>query len=237
MLLAKIDHAPVPRAERRALTLAAQRGDQDAFERLLADLVPNLRAVVRRWGAFVGEDAEAVALLAFTEAVMAYDSRADIDGVGVVALLSQHVLEGMREAADASYAVTVPSRTLQRFWAILRHAGGDPDAAERLAPQFDMTPDTFRDVRVAVLGSVELRPELATAEPAVPHVEDRVMAAQALAALSGAEHTIARRAHGFGLYGPESDGQIAEALGMSRQSVQRKRVRALDTMREALGVA
>lgn len=240
-MLHTLTHAPIAASQRRAITLRAQAGDSDAYLALLRDVLPNLRAGVRRFGASMERDeAESVALLAFTEAVNAYDPVVDRDGVGVVALLSQCVIERLREAADVDRCiVSIPSRTVQRFWGIMRAADGDFGAALGLVTAHGMDERTFRDVYSVIFGTVSLTVAsdyADTLDVGTSEVEDRLMAEHALSALDGDELTITRRANGFDTFRPESDATIADALGSSRTAVQRKRANALVTMREALGV-
>lgn len=81
-----------------------------------------------------------------------------------------------------------------------------------------------------------------TAVAAITRVEDKVMADKALAAVEPDERTIVRHAYGFApeSYRPMSDEEVAEVtkhtLGYSRSTVQRKRSRALATMRAELGL-
>ena len=242
-MLNRMTYSPIAPAERRAVTLRAKAGDSDAFMALLSDVLPNLRAGISRFctGRMDRDDAESVALLAFTEALAAYDPARDREAVGVVSLLSQHVLEALRAAADeARSPISVPSRTLQRFWGIMRAADGDYRTARDLAPSFQMDARTFGDVYSAVFGTVSLtvaEQYVDSLDLGTGAIEDRVLADQALSVLGDDEAAITRLAYGFTTDRPESDGAIAEELGMSRSVVQRKRTRALGQMREAVGVA
>lgn len=243
LLLNQITAAPVDRAERRALTLAAQKGDETAFLALLADLLPNLRAGLRRFQGAAGspEDAEAVALLAFTEAIHDYDPKRDPEGIGVVRLLSERVVSALADAASQAHSgVTIPPRTASRFWAILKAADGNAEVAAAAAPGYGMASSTFREIHGVLFNTSTLAEAEWLSDSghmAYESVEDRALASQALGALDGEELAVTRRAYGFATHRPESDGEIAGALGISRSGVQRKRAAALDTMREALCVS
>jgi DNA-directed RNA polymerase specialized sigma subunit len=243
MLLSTLAHKPVPTSQRRSLTLKAKGGDDAAYMALLSDLLPNLRAAIRRFSGPIGdaEEAEAVALVAFTEAIRDYDPARDPQGVGVVSLLSDRVLSALADAAQQSRtSVTVPTRTAQRFWAIMRKAEGDERKAALIAPDYGMAEATFREVYSIVFGTVSLTvvqdyaDTLGTLTESA--VEDQILAEQALGALDTDELAVTRRAFGFASFRPQSDAEIAGELNTSRSSVQRKRTSAIGTMREALGV-
>jgi DNA-directed RNA polymerase specialized sigma subunit len=246
-VLSSVETRPLVKSTRKATVLAAKRGDEAAYEALLADFVPNLRALSRAFADRIGRDeAEAAALLGFVEAVAAYDPEEDPDGVGVVAILSGYVRESLAASAGVTMPFTVPDRTAKRFWGILRQAEGDPLKAAALAPSRDMAEDTFRSLYALMRGTSSLE-SWADTEAAggdsfygwsveAASVEDRFDVARAFDAVDDLESSIVKAAYGFTDYRPMSDAEIAEeGWAGSRSKVQRVRAGALAKMRVALG--
>lgn len=247
-VLSTITTRPLVKADRKATVMAAKHGDQSAYEALLADFVPNLRALSRAFSDRLGRDeAEAAALLGFCEAVEAYDPDMDPEGVGVVAILSGYVREALASAAGVTMPFTVPDRTAKRFWGILRQAEGDPVKAAALAPSRDMATETFQSLYALMRGTTSLEAWISTEREGgdsffgwsveAASVEDRFDVARAFDAVGDTEATVVKAAYGFTEYRPMSDAEIAEAgLVGSRSKVQRVRTNALVKMRVALGV-
>lgn len=238
-----ITHHSVDPSKRKALTLAAQKGDESATLALMADLKPNLVSICNRYARMADvEELESAAAEAFLIAIKEYDPSRDRDGVGVVALLSERVMQGVTRAVNVdTFSDLVPWRTLMRFWSIYKMAEGDRDAGARLAPEYSMKAETFLAVYNLSFGNVAMAEveEYGTvdAEVAMASVEDRLMADQALASLDDpTDIQIVKRAYGFYGFRPESDAAIADALDMSRQAVHRRRTKSLKVMREAIGI-
>jgi DNA-directed RNA polymerase specialized sigma24 family protein len=239
-LLAALPKTVLSHEERRTLTLAAKEGDAAAYETVLSDLAPNLLALARSFSDAIGdfEEAESVAIHGFAEALEAYRPQDDPDGVGVLAILSGNVRERLSEAAGSTHAVTVPARTLRRYFAILKRADGDVSAAAALAPALDLSEEAFWSIHGAVSGGGPLTEDTDTEEDPAQRAENAALARQALHALAPTPdlHAIATRAYGFHDYRAQTDAEIGGELGMTRPTVQRRRQAALGIMREAVGV-
>lgn len=235
--------------EERETLHAAQAGDEDAKMTLLYAYAPALRNVVARYRDVLGaDDARMAAVLAFLDAVAAFDpERYD----RLAAVVAPALTNELGELVAASAAVSVPHRTRTRFFGILRRAGNDVHKAVLLAPKYEMSRETFYAVLEAINaesmdapGDGE-RDEFGGYErPAVPlwnpedvyaDAEDRILVEMAFSAVDDQETDICRMSYGFTSYNPLPDGQIAHDLGMTRPTVQRRRAGALSKMRDALG--
>lgn len=237
-------------AEREAIA-AAKLGDNEATADLLYAYAPAIRNVVER---FTGEghtsspddeELRSTALLGFVEAVAAFDPEKHVRLSAVVRVVLARV---MREEYPSRDAFHVPARTLTRFYSILRQAEGNVYAAAALAPQYEMTKETFFAVLSAVrdVDSVDGAPsddEGATdlgadnARPlwdATAAEEDAILVAAAFEAVDDLEKTVCELSYGFTDYDPVPDAEIGHRLGLSRQKTQRTRSSALGKMRSAL---
>ena len=251
-----------PKEEREAIR-AAQSGDEAATLKLLHAYAFALREVsgkYRRaggaWAAGPGvSDLVAALRMAavegFLEALYAFD----LDGAHsrLAATVEGYVANSMSTAVVAPVAVTVPGRTLKRFYSILRKADGDPVKGATLAPQYSMTVETFASVLAAVRSTRSLdgpggdaggssegasHPDLqAVGRDSYDDVEDRLLVEAAFAAVDDLEANVCRLAYGFSDYGPVPDSEVAHRLGLSRPKVQRVRASALGKMRNAVGAA
>ena len=256
-----IEHAE---DERLAIELA-KHSDAAALERLLLAYAPLIRKLVgthrhaggARTAAGMSshdvDDLRGSALLGFMEAVHAFDPEVH---VRLAAVVGGHLADALRATGSApASALSIGPRTLKRFFGIVREAGGDMVAAEALATEREMTPDTFRAIRSALrdgesydslqasegvdggVREIEASPlQYGDTEP-IRDVEDAILAAAAFRSVDATEGEVCRKAYGFEDRDPISDAEIAEELGMSRATAQRTRTRALDKMRSALGVA
>lgn len=241
-------------AEREAIA-AAKLGDNEATVALLYAYAPAIRNVVER---FTGEghtaspeddELRSTALLGFSEAIAAFDPEKHVRLSSVVRVVLARV---MREEYPSRDAFHVPPRTLTRFYSILRQAEGNVYAAAALAPQYEMTKETFFAVLSAVrdvdsidgtptedegaasdLGKDNARPlwDASAAE------EDAILVAAAFESVNDLEKTVCELSYGFTDYDPVPDAEIGHRLGLSRQKTQRTRSSALGKMREALAVA
>jgi DNA-directed RNA polymerase specialized sigma subunit len=262
------DAAPLPEADEVAAIEAAQLGDESATLALMEAYGPALRAAVSRFSGLVEgdapidpEDARMTAVSGFMEALHAHDPAKGSRLAGTVA---QYVNEALTEATKTTRpALSVPKRTLSRFFGILREAEGDVAAARDLAPSREMTHATFDQILAAARpGSIEalrdpsgagteLRDLVAqpvfTPSPVVD-VEDRILADAALRACDDDEHRVVSLQYGFSPVVEFVDGQrvqvdrlpsdreIGDIIGMTRPTVQRRGKSALTKMRKALGV-
>lgn len=234
-------------AEEVELIARAATGDPDAMTRLFACYVPHLRQAVGRYTRVLPlDDARQAAWLGLASAVRAFDpTRAD----RLNAVIRPHVESELSAAArEAGAGFAVPSRTLDRFFGILAKAGGDVVEAARIAPEHEMTAETFRDVLAAVNAGASLDEAVAAygdnalgvlvSPREIADAEDRVLTDLAFRAVDDFERDVCRLKYGFTdeSYGDEmSDDAVGYHLGVSRLKAQRTRTRALGKMRRALG--
>jgi RNA polymerase sigma factor (sigma-70 family) len=252
-------------AEERQTIELATFGDAASIERLLLAYAPIVRKLVgthrHAGGARTSsgmsshdlDDLRGAALLGFMEAIHAFDPEVH---VRLAAVIGGHLADSLRATGSApASALSIGPRTLKRFFGIVREAGGDMLAAVELAPEREMTKDTFRSI-VSALRDGESYNALAAEEGAdgrvreieaspfqysdtepIRDVEDAILAQAALAAVDPLEERVCRLAYGFEDRDPISDAEIADELTMSRATTQRTRTRALDKMRQRLGIA
>lgn len=250
---AEHDAHTLTEAEEAETIAAAQAGDESAAERLLFAYGPVLRNAVARiherliedgtLGADL-EDLQASAVAALFEVIVSHDPSLNprIAGRAYTAIRRALVDE---VTSGASFAV--PERTLSRYNGIVRAAEGDLEEAERQAPEFGMSREVFRDVRAAVetnrhdlnaTGDEDEAPAnyspIYSPAPIVD-VEDKILVDLAFRAVDDEEARIVELAYGFTEYDPVPDAEIAHRLGLTRPTAQRKRGKALDKMRKALG--
>lgn len=252
-------------AERDAI-LAAKKGDEDATLDLMFAYAPALRNGVKWYTRAIPsvdradglEEIRSVAVFGLLEAIAAFDVDAGYDRLA--ATVGEYVANAVAEHAQAVCGLTVPSRTLSRFFAILRKAEGNVYEAAALAPKYHMTRETFLAVLSAVrsesydayavkeeegavsgdlLGKTEVSEGgLLPVLDAYEAVNQRMEVEAAFAAVDDVEEAVCRLAYGFETYGdPVPDGEIGHRLGMTRPTVQRRRASALGKMRDALEVA
>lgn len=243
---------------------AARAGDSDAVLRLATAYGPALRAAVSNFAsgvkggrdtggtglgtsAFEVGDVQSTVLVGFMETIREHDPAVSPRLAGTI---RRRIARELADLFAETMPFTVPERTLSRFYGILRDAEGDLDAAERIAEERGMTPETFRDVYAAVRATGSLDGLLAeaaesgagfTASPVVSaapivDVEDRILVDVAFRAVDDDEARICGLAYGFTEYDPQPDAEIAHRMGLTRPTVQRKRGKALGKMRKALGV-
>ncbi|UVK63567.1 DNA binding protein [Arthrobacter phage Janeemi] len=250
----------VSAAEERDLIAAAKLGDNDATVALMYAYAPAIRNVVER---FTGEghtttpedeELHATALLGFAEAIAAFDPEKHDRLSSVVRVVLARV---MRDQYPGRDGFSVPARTLTRFYSILRKAEGNVYEAAALAPQYEMSRETFFAVLSAVRNTDSLDAAHALDDPTGSEgffsgelsmntrplwdssaaEEDALLVEAAFEAVDGVEESVCRLAYGFESYGdPVPDVEIGHRLGMTRPTVQRRRASALGKMREALAV-
>lgn len=228
---------------------AAKDGDDEAFLRLFAAYIPALNRAVRQFSsALPQDDARQAATLGLMQAVQAFDPERSNR---LASILRSYVADALASAAsDATGGFAVPTRTLKRFFSILSRAGGDVREALRLAPNFEMTEETFRAVHAAVSATASLEVELGEGGDRVDasisaldvlspteivDAEDRVLCRLAFSAVNKTEAAVCRLAYGFADYDPQPDGEIGFRLGFSRLKALRTRQRALGKMRCVVG--
>jgi len=255
--------------EERELIRRAKDRDEDAVIGLLYAYGPLLRKSVGSYryagGAWsenqkhsaAQEDLRSGAVLALLEAVQAFDfERWD----RLAAILPQMTANELASALVGPVAFSVPSRTLKRFYSILRAAKGNVYEAAALAPSLKMTTDTFLAVHQAVraaestdrpmnndtgqasgdssseaIGSSYSDHAVPTWDGSYGDVEDAILVETAFQVVDTLEKDVIRLAYGFSDYDPVPDAEIGERLGFSRPKVQRVRASGLAKMRIAIG--
>jgi len=244
-------------AEEADLIVRAQAADDEATMTLVTAYGRALRAAVRNFGAGATDghsagnhdldlaDLQSTALVGFLTLIAEHDPEQSPRLAGRVAA---YLTRFLSEEFAAVAAFTVPTRTLRRFYGILRAYDGSASLAEEHAHEHGMTRETFLDVLAAVRGTGSLdavtadgdSPEVYatpvyTTTPVVD-VEDRILTDVAFGAVDDEEERICRLSYGFTEYDPQPDAEIAHRMGLTRPTVQRKRGKALGKMRKALGV-
>lgn len=242
--------------EEVALIESAQAGDEAAYLRLLEAYGPALRSAVGSASKIIdAEEAQATALVAFAEILSSHDARnPDYEDGRLAPRLTPHLKDSLGLAVSGSYAFRVPKRSLTRYLGILKEAEGDVAAARDLAPSRAMSVETFDAIHAAAgTASLDERLEGAFASEAghaepgmnetplfsptpIVDIEDRMLVKAAFRAVDDDSARIVELAYGFTEYDPVPDAEIAHRLGLTRPTVQRRRGKALDSMRKALGV-
>lgn len=245
---ATVDRNDVQAAAHPDLIAAAQSGDTAAADTLYRSVITNLRAWSREYSDTIDfEDALAAASLAFSEAVADFVPG---KGASFLGLLRTYVTSALTDAGrqggktGRGVRVSVPERTLKRFYAILRAADYDLARGLEIAASKDMATDTFRDLYYALASDdgavteddeaeVYLIPDPSSVEL---QAEETLLLETAWKAVDDFETDVCRLAYGFSDYRPNSDGEIAEKLGYGRATIQRRRQGALSKMRVSLGL-
>lgn len=249
--------------EERETIHAAKAGDEAATVKLLYAYAATLRACAARYriagerpavwdgntpsNLYERQEMQAVAVTGLLEAVQAFDLTGPHHRLA--ATVEKYVIEALTTNMATTVPVAVPSRTLRRFFGILRRTEGDVQAAAALAPHYEMSRETFfavlRAVRTEYLEAPADGEELLSRESSArplwdgdddyADATDRILVEMAFNAVDDQETDICRLSYGFSSYNPVPDGQIAHDLGMTRPTVQRRRAGALTKMRDALG--
>lgn len=256
--------------EERDAIVRAAFGDQESFLALIYAYGPALRNGLRWYRRAVPnpnptdvEDVRSGAVAGLFDAIIAFDpERFD----RLAATAPQYILKGVSEAAKVVSPFAIPSRTLSRFFGILRAAEGNVEEAAASAPDYHMSTEVFLSVLDAVrnIGTMDnIRgnsPEAYTAnaggfaeeddwsrrqvsplpgasQDAYADAEDRILVEVAFDAVDTLEKDVCKLAYGFTDYDPLPDAEIGARMGFSRPKIQRVRTGALDKMRSALGVA
>lgn len=251
-------------AERETVA-QAKSGDEAATVALMYAYAPTLRACAARYriagerpvtwdndspsNLYDRDEMRSLAAMGLLEAVHAFD----LDGPHerLAAIVEKHVVKSLTDNMTTTVAVSVPSRSLRRFFSIVRAADGDMLKASAIAPDFEMSRETFaailRSVRTEYLDAPltgeeglearsdnDARPLWHNGEQ-FADADDRILCELAFSVADDLETDVCRLAYGFADYEPVPDGEIAHRIGMTRPTVQRKRSSALIKMRAALG--
>lgn len=195
------------------LVLAAQAGDESASMALVNAYAPALRnALARHHDALDPEDAEQEVVLALLSLIAKHDPATG----RLAGRVSVYVKDALLEATGATNPWGIPPRTLKRYFAILRKAGGDTAEAARIAPDNDMATTTFLDL-AAILSTDSLdvasdtehegagRARIERATPVggseerdpLEALADAELVSLAFAAVSHDESAVVRQAYGF----------------------------------------
>lgn len=247
--------------EERAAILAAKGGDSDALVAILYAYSYALSNAVAQFrhagGASAGqssstsEEMHSAALFGVMEAIHKFDPAKHHR---LAAVVNGELLDSLSTSIVGPVAITVPARSLKRFYHILRTAKGDVVAASALAPQHEMKVETFLNILAAVrtvepdlngteddadetFSRLEAAKPIWTVRDGHADAEDRILVESAFRAVDDLEEDVCRLAYGFADFDPVSDAEIGHRLGLSRPKTQRVRAGALVKMRSALGVA
>lgn len=246
-------------AEREAIA-AAKLGDEAATIAIMYAYAPAMRngmAHFRYAGGVWSEgfradhltqELRSLAVHGLIEAIHAFNPEVHHR---LASIAAKRIIQEMAELVGP-VAFTVPTRTLTRFYSILRKADGDPVKAAAIATKHSMTVETFMDVLSAVrTTNLELASDeeddsamLARWEAARPvwsrtedAAEDALLVEAAFDAVDDLEEEVCRLSYGFSDYDPVPDAEIGHRLGFSRAKAQRTRSSALGKMRDALAVS
>lgn len=219
-------------------------GADEGVVRLVEGFGPLLRKSVRRYAPVLSADeAAAAAVLGVHEAARTCDGSGAGSPASFTAVVSACVDVALRDAAAESAAVHVPSRTLTRFFGVLRRAGGDAELAVAIAPEFSLSREAFYAVAAAVrCGSLDVESvadaaaRVVSPEDGLSALETRELIGAAFRVVDDLESDVIRAAYGFSDFRAKPDAEIAGDFGMSRTTIQRVRARGLGKMREALAV-
>lgn len=241
-------------ADEAVLIEAAKAGDEEAQTRLIIAYGPALRSAVKRFMKRLPveerggkeDDAQMEALAAFMEVLHQHDPEKNPRLAG---RLASRLVAALANAAQMDAVMTIPERTLSRFYGILRAAEGDLETASEMAPSMGMSIHVFNDIRAVVHDATTLtvdddedgdrflaQPLHSNLYTAYDEVEDHVIIDMAFKAVDDEEARIVELAYGFTEYEPVPDAEVGHRLGLTRPTVQRKRGKAIEKMREALGV-
>lgn len=229
-----------------------QAGDSEASWPLIQKYAPHMVRIARRYlDRMDRDDLSGLAIEGLLTAVRAF--RPDSDTRVLAAILGPYVENALARGIASAIPMVVPDRTYTRYAGIMRRAEGDVNVAVSLAPAHGMSVEVLLAIRRAMtsvdsldehIGEDDDGGNLHDVIPAALAEFDETVANDLLVSLAfGAvdelEKDITRLAYGFEpeQYGdPMPDAEIAHRVGMTRPTVQRRRVKALDKMRERLAV-
>lgn len=227
---------PINADQERALVQQAQNGDKAAVATLIRTQAPFLwrLAVKSSTPAMSADDLFQAGIEGLMQAIEQHDN-----GHRLFTYAMPFVKRRMFDAVSSgSWAVTVPYRSLLRYFAAVRNTDSLDDAktwAGDRAQGRRMAAETFEAVHDALNGATTLDSD--EAQAAADDVEATATASALVAALldkvSGRDREVVVLHYGLAGEEPMSDGAIAKRLGIDRTRVVRIRNRALGVMREA----
>lgn len=235
--------------ESRALIASAQNGDENAMMTLLEGYRPLLRAALTEFKRNdpADDDAQSLVVLAAVEAIKAFDLNSDRDYVGGdIAHRARRALSA--DGGRWNGGVSVPSRTLERWWAAVRKADGNLERAEEYAKAAKLDIHAFRAVTAAITGRAPEDVSECTDEigggidtlAELDRIEDQRAVKAALESVTGHHFDVVWIHYGFSDpdAGQVPDAEVGHRLGgRSRLWALRRRQEALNIMRATLGVS
>lgn len=246
-------------AEEQAVIARAQDGDEDAKMALIYAYGYALRSAAGKASKSGQQTAEEVEdlrmdlLLSFLEAIGKFDPARS---QRLAAVLTFDLKKAVGMATATTTDMAVPTRTIQRYFSVLRTAkdqGVDPVDLVKSRKSgmslkaFLATQDALRNIERASSGEDEdggtaLSWENLTVHPlhfdrTEEAEEDTLLVEAAFDAVDDLEEDVIRLAYGFTEPNTFTDDAIGERLGFSRSKTQRHHQDGLGKMRAALGVA
>lgn len=235
----------LPRDVEVDLIADAKAGSSDALVALIRQYAPVLRQHASRHRPHMDDDeARSTAAVAVLDACHVFDPATQDRLAAVIVRVLQ---SGLSAAASSHTPMSIPTRTLQRFYGILKRADGDVTVARTLAPAYKMSEETFNDVLSALrtvdplvndgddpngLANVSHARPIWTGS--APDAETSDLVALAFAAVDPLESEVISLAYGFTDYDPVPDAEIGFRLGVNRVTAWRYRTRGIVKMRAAL---
>lgn len=254
-----------PEAEAHLIRQAQDHSQAEQRANALATLYLAYRPVIlatrKRYREHLDrDDLDQELYAAFLEVVETHDVEASPRLAGRISQMLTNALD--RAVSTATNAWSIPPRTLQRFYGILRRADGDLERAAELAPEYLMPTETFLWIAHLLRKTGSLTPApsddgderennnvagiIVGSEPrdAYEDADDHLLAQAALRSLPAHQREIVEYAYGFTPVVIDGvtvdpvvpDRVIGHLIGKSRLYVLRQRNAALATMREALGL-
>jgi RNA polymerase primary sigma factor len=231
-------HAHMTPEEEAEHIARAQEGDQDALLAIIRSQQGALRKEARsllRPGVDL-DDLMQEGNLALMRAVYGFDPA---QGARLWTYARRSVREAMGEhSAAMAGGASAPARTVKRYEAAMRAAGGDTEAARAYASSPErgrgrLEPSTFDAVRASFTGRVPEEETLDVPESMDPATSavDRATIRAILASLKPRHRAVLALSFGLGS-GPMTDEEVGEALGLSRPRVVTIRKEALEAARK-----
>lgn len=244
---AYIEKPDLTEAEEHELIRLARSGCNESTLTLLTVYAPLIRnAFHKRDKSTDPDEVKGAILLGFVQALTDFDPDRHRR---LAAVLPHNVRRQVSEVASDTGSFTIPERTYQRWVSITRQAGGSTARGMVLAPELGMPTSTYLDVLGALRATQSVEDVLTEyARPLHPircetpiAETDSKLVALVFSEKTGLTHkeTEVLR-HSYGWYSadgtPKTDDHVGHDLELSRPTVQRHRVKALDKGRRRLGL-
>jgi RNA polymerase sigma factor (sigma-70 family) len=229
----------LPLEEERDLIARAQEKDADATWALLVQYRGLLQKTSAGIRSRVGrqltperlEDLQADLVLAAVDAIQKFDTARFVR-------LSQVLPNVLQKAATkVEMALATPRSTLALWFKIWRQAEQDLSKAAQIAPEWGMSIDTFRAIEYSLANADYEWVQVPFSSQRVPTADEATykLAHAALDTLSPSEREVVELLYGFRGY-PKSDQEVALIRETSPRTVKEQRQRALQKMRNGLGI-